>query len=353
MIGFSHNSIEVLIEYSGDIDYFVDILVRSSKSYAEALNFIETHVLQNIRQFCASPQGCEGVILEASVIRPECLLEPDKCIDRKDQVVLISFLEDKLVSDPGFKHTWDKPHRGDDDTSSALYLLEGDSSYTSQGKSLADQISDSWANSSRWGDDLPKLIFPSLEDVGMFRKLVTNLNLRKQIAFKVHLLCDNKGRSHPVAGQPGRTWLFNCNDKGVDFPIAKYFLMFAYTTLSAAATVAGAVFPFPSLDKVLTVFDRPTMSINKETLLEIESPAQADAPVSNEDIRKILSGYMNSDPHALGLRQFLKLDEFDQFWNDFRLRKVVYTTGPYQNKIGWVCTRCYTKDSQILKTVPQ
>lgn len=43
MIGFTQNGIEVLIEYSGDVGYFVDVLVKSSKAYTDALQHTSYH----------------------------------------------------------------------------------------------------------------------------------------------------------------------------------------------------------------------------------------------------------------------------------------------------------------------
>lgn len=78
------------------------------------------------------------------------------------------------------------------------------------------------------------------------------------------------------------------------------------------------------------------------------------ATTSKEDILKLLTEYMESDPHALGLKQFLKPDDFNQFWEDFRLHKVVYTEGPHQDRVFWVCDPCYEAGfhQNVLEHVP-
>ncbi|CAM6106035.1 unnamed protein product [Calypogeia fissa] len=131
LICFAENGVEVCVEYSGDIDYFVDILVRSSKPYAAALQFIKEHVMNKIVQFCASPQGCQGVLLVEAVIRPACVSALHLCVDRKDHSVLVSDLKALIAEDDAYEYTWRQKTEDVRDTEFARDLLEGEGSHIS------------------------------------------------------------------------------------------------------------------------------------------------------------------------------------------------------------------------------
>ncbi|KAL3679040.1 hypothetical protein R1sor_021996 [Riccia sorocarpa] len=83
----------IIIENAEDGAH-IDVLFQFSRrrSRDETMVYVREHVLQEFRKFCASPEGCRGVILETAIIRPECVwrLTPQKY--RKEQTIL----EEKL-----------------------------------------------------------------------------------------------------------------------------------------------------------------------------------------------------------------------------------------------------------------
>jgi GTPase SAR1 family protein len=75
LIILNFKGIEVLVESSGDVGYYIDVLVRSSLSHSETLKIIEEDILKTIHQYCASSDGCQGVWLVESILRPQCVQE--------------------------------------------------------------------------------------------------------------------------------------------------------------------------------------------------------------------------------------------------------------------------------------
>jgi hypothetical protein len=74
LIIINFKGIEVLIECS-EMGYYIDVLVRSSLSHDETLEIINEDILKTIFQCCASTDGCRGVWLVESIIRPQCVRE--------------------------------------------------------------------------------------------------------------------------------------------------------------------------------------------------------------------------------------------------------------------------------------
>lgn len=74
LIIINFKGVEVLIECS-ETGYYIDVLVRSSLSHDEALEIINEDILKTIFQYCASIDGCRGVWLVESIIRPQCVRE--------------------------------------------------------------------------------------------------------------------------------------------------------------------------------------------------------------------------------------------------------------------------------------
>lgn len=64
----------MLIECS-ETGYYIDVLVRSSLNHDETLEIINEDILKTIFQYCASIDGCRGVWLVESIIRPQCVQE--------------------------------------------------------------------------------------------------------------------------------------------------------------------------------------------------------------------------------------------------------------------------------------
>jgi hypothetical protein len=72
LISITFRGIEVLIEYS-EKGYYIDVLVRSVLSHNETLKIINEEILKTISQYCVSSDGCRGVQLVESIIRPKCV----------------------------------------------------------------------------------------------------------------------------------------------------------------------------------------------------------------------------------------------------------------------------------------
>jgi hypothetical protein len=75
LIILNFKGVEVLVESSGDVGYYIDVLVRSSLNHSETLKIIEEDILKTIYQYCASSDGCRGVWLVESILHPQCVQE--------------------------------------------------------------------------------------------------------------------------------------------------------------------------------------------------------------------------------------------------------------------------------------
>lgn len=215
------------------------------------------------------------------------------------------------------------------------------------------------ASSSTSYAALPRLIYPTIEDVGMMRKFVTSLNTTKVIPIKLHLLCDHKDGSHKVDGQPGRTVKLNASGGGVDVPIAKLAVTLLWAGVGAAAAMVGASVVVPQVDTWIEgLFTVPGMpGLDGETLHQIiDTSGHRSSSVPANEILKSLEKYWKCDPSTQGLKEMLKLDDGTSFWNDFLLRKVVYTEAAHEheNRIGWVCLTHYSNGlkQRILRSEP-
>lgn len=63
----------ILVEYSGSVGFYIDIMVKSIQDPIPTLDFLHEHVIKPIRMFCASDEGCVGVDLEEYILRqPMC-----------------------------------------------------------------------------------------------------------------------------------------------------------------------------------------------------------------------------------------------------------------------------------------
>lgn len=93
------DGMEVVVEYSGLCGCFVDVLVKSSKSQQDTLEFVNNEILSTIRKL-AEAECHQEVILSEAIIRPACLTAraggPMPCIYRKHQAIAVETLEKKM-----------------------------------------------------------------------------------------------------------------------------------------------------------------------------------------------------------------------------------------------------------------
>ncbi|KAG6553155.1 hypothetical protein Mapa_005214 [Marchantia paleacea] len=73
LITYIHEGYEIHVENDRKVGNYVDVLVRSRKGRNETINYITNHFVEEIRLFCASPNGCPGVQLVVSVLRTDCV----------------------------------------------------------------------------------------------------------------------------------------------------------------------------------------------------------------------------------------------------------------------------------------
>lgn len=84
---FTWKGFQFFVEYSGQVNSFIDIIVRSSRDFEATKMIIIDDVIAPIHEFCASSNfGCQGVKLVESILRPLSLKTPWLCKVRKDQL---------------------------------------------------------------------------------------------------------------------------------------------------------------------------------------------------------------------------------------------------------------------------
>ncbi|CAM6102986.1 unnamed protein product [Calypogeia fissa] len=343
LIRFAVNGIEVLVEYSGDIDYFVDILARSSKPYAETQKFVDKHVVKKIQNFCATVKGCQGVLLVEAAIRPLCLKELHLCRDRKAHSVPVLTLKRQLEVEKGYKHIWRDRIGRQQDVEYALDLLEGEGSYT---RFLAANQVDMTPDASSSGIDsnlkdnhqsqqLPTRFYPTIEDVGMLPKLDALVSMDRKIPIKIHLMCEDRDGCHRMEGQQGRTLKLNWKAGGYDLPILKYAISLLVASISAGSMIAE---PLVNTGWIENLFEVSEMQIPAETLMEIVNGHKPVGQVSDEEILGVLKEYLKIDPSTEWLKSFLKVQDSEKFFSDFGLHKVRYKDS---KEIAWLCTEHY------------
>lgn len=97
-----HDGLELLVEKSGDNGLldgdYVDIL---AKSYSPGLSGRHPSTYMNLvdqlRVFCASREGCPGVALQEALLRPGCVERLTLCCYRKNQAVVKETLKKEVV----------------------------------------------------------------------------------------------------------------------------------------------------------------------------------------------------------------------------------------------------------------
>ncbi|CAM6015587.1 unnamed protein product [Sphagnum balticum] len=115
------NRLEIFVELSGNQmpgHAFIDILVKSSKSEIQTIQFVHDHVLSPIERLCSSPQGCQGVTLMRGVLRPKAVKKLLLCKNRTQQVAWVENLKKQLLAtnlDLELVHPWPQVDvQGDD-----------------------------------------------------------------------------------------------------------------------------------------------------------------------------------------------------------------------------------------------
>ena len=97
---------EVIVESSGQIDFDIDIIVRSSRTNKDViLELLHTHVMKHIYDLCAHPiWGCQGVKLVEGILRPTCVKRLIPRIHMEHQVVLVEDLQSIVLATCDFSY---------------------------------------------------------------------------------------------------------------------------------------------------------------------------------------------------------------------------------------------------------
>jgi len=115
LIMFTWKGLQFFVEYSGQVNSFIDIIVRSSRDFETTKIIIFDDVITPIREFCASSTfGCQGVKLVESILRPLSLETPWSCKSRKDQAVKVETLTRNVKEsmDLDYRHDWNMGFNG-------------------------------------------------------------------------------------------------------------------------------------------------------------------------------------------------------------------------------------------------
>lgn len=106
LISISINGIYIRVELGGQLGYYIDVLACSTKNLTETLRLMQQLVIPAIHGLM------QGVTLNESIIRPECVqvLTPPRY--RRNQLVSMQRLKGALLSVPAdsmydYQHTWD------------------------------------------------------------------------------------------------------------------------------------------------------------------------------------------------------------------------------------------------------
>ncbi|CAM6079253.1 unnamed protein product [Sphagnum tenellum] len=93
LITLNFQGMDVFVESSGDVGYYIDVLVRSSWNHDETLEIVEKDIVRVIHE---TTHKCRGVWLVQSILRPQCVQELTLLKYRKSQVVAIETLKQEL-----------------------------------------------------------------------------------------------------------------------------------------------------------------------------------------------------------------------------------------------------------------
>ncbi len=72
LIILNFKGIAVFVESSGDVGYYIDVLVRSSWNHDKTLEIIEKDIVRVIHE---TTHKCRGVWLVQSILQPQCVQE--------------------------------------------------------------------------------------------------------------------------------------------------------------------------------------------------------------------------------------------------------------------------------------
>jgi hypothetical protein len=72
LITLNFKGIDVFVESSGDVGYYIDVLVRSSRNHDKTMEIIEKDIVRIIHE---TTHKCRGVWLVESILRPQCVRE--------------------------------------------------------------------------------------------------------------------------------------------------------------------------------------------------------------------------------------------------------------------------------------
>jgi hypothetical protein len=72
LITLNFKGIDVFVESSGDVGYYIDVLIRSSWNHDKTLEIIEKDIVRVIHE---TTHKCRGVWLVQSILRPQCVEE--------------------------------------------------------------------------------------------------------------------------------------------------------------------------------------------------------------------------------------------------------------------------------------
>jgi hypothetical protein len=72
LITLNFQGIDVFVESSGDVGYYIDVLVGSSWNHDKTLEIIEKDIVRVIHE---TTHKCRGVWLVQSILRPQCVQE--------------------------------------------------------------------------------------------------------------------------------------------------------------------------------------------------------------------------------------------------------------------------------------
>ncbi|BBN08086.1 hypothetical protein MPTK1_4g08770 [Marchantia polymorpha subsp. ruderalis] len=349
LIGFYANGMEVLLEYSGDQDYFIDVLVKSTQPFSETVHFIQERLISRIREFCATPRGCQGVVLVEAVVRPVCVRHLHPCRERKNQAELVSLLEDRIRENGrSYQYSWREDIDGLDgleDLDFALDLLKGkgylDSKMRSQILEVVYQAlhtTGSLEYTSAFEKDeeaviFPRLFYPTFENAGVVLKILANIDT--EISINVHFMCEDREGAHLVEDQVGRVKQVKANSNS---PLLKYALSLIWFGVIRGSRDAGPSDESVDESWIDRLFCATELSTCIEDLFRIMDLSKPLMTASVDDTLDAYTRYLELEPSTEWLLDFLFLENRRDFWQDFQLWKVRYTDS---NQTSWVCDEHY------------
>ncbi|CAM6079255.1 unnamed protein product [Sphagnum tenellum] len=110
LITLNFQGTDDFVERSGDVGYYIDVLVPSSWNHDNIVEIIEKDIMRVIHE---TTHKCRGVWLVQSILRPQCVQELTLLKYRKDQVVGMEILKQELFMrgcDDAMKHSYTWRH---------------------------------------------------------------------------------------------------------------------------------------------------------------------------------------------------------------------------------------------------